>query len=72
MAYLILPKDLRKKSDNEILNTMHGTTFDSDDYKHCATILQLRLMQRAVYATWGLVIATTLLLVGTILNIVYH
>jgi len=78
---VVTPEDLRKKTDDEIVESMLGATFDSDHYKHCTTFLQIRHMARTleatsglvlatsrlVYATWGLVIATVLLLIGAVL-----
>lgn len=75
IAYLQLPRDFSGKSDQEILTSMHEVTFDSDHYKHCVTVLQVRALDRTakstahlVWATWGLVAATALLLAGTVLQ----
>ena len=73
MVYLQLPENFCGKSDEEILKSMHETTFGSDEYNHALTILQLQQMKRTsestkrlVIATWGLVAATVLLLISTI------
>lgn len=76
MTYLQLPRDFTGNSDQEILASMHEVTFDSDHYKHCVTVLQVRALGRSakstahlVWATWGLVAATSLLLAGTVIEI---
>jgi hypothetical protein len=68
----VAPEDLSKMSDNEVLNSMRSGTVDSDHYKHCMNILELRYMQRTsestrrlVWATWGLVLATFFLLISS-------
>jgi hypothetical protein len=68
MVIAILPDDIAKKSDEEVLEYMHKTAYGSEEYHHCAMILQLRYMSRnvqittrLVWATWGLVVATFLL-----------
>jgi len=72
------PEDLRRKTDDQILDSMHGAMFDSDHYKHCVTHLQLRYMDRTlqasrrlVIATWALVVATLFLLAGSILSLLF-
>lgn len=74
----VAPEDLTKMSDNEILDSMRSGTVDSDHYKHCLNILQLRYMKRTsqstkrlVWATWGLVIATLFLLIGSVFPLIW-
>jgi hypothetical protein len=71
------PEDLSKMSDNQILDSMGTGTVDSDHYKHCLNILQVRYMQRTsqstkrlVWATWALVIATLFLLMGSVFPLI--
>ena len=68
-----IPTDITGLDDEEILKSMHQNGFESDYYKHCMNVLQIRSMQRAaqasrrlVWATWCLFGATVLLLVGAI------
>jgi hypothetical protein len=76
MTYPQLPTNFSDKTDQEILASMHEVTFDSDHYKHCVTVLQVRAFDRTaratarlVWATWGLVVATVLLLASTLLDL---
>ena len=76
MAYFHPPEDFNGKTDQEILASMHANAFESDHYKHCMNTLQLRYMQRTVkatgrlvIATWGLDVATGLLLLGSVLQL---
>jgi hypothetical protein len=73
------PEDLRSKSDDDILESMHGAMFGSNHYNHYLTILQLRFMRstsvatrRLLIATWALVVATLLLLTGSIIQLVLN
>ena len=74
MVYFHPPEDFSDKTDKEILASMHANEFESPHYKHCMNTLQLRYLQRTVkasgrlvIATWGLVLATALLLLGSVL-----
>lgn len=64
---IVLPEDLSGKTDKEIIKSMHGAMFDSDHYRHCVTILQLRINKRLVFSSWALVFSTIALLIGAIL-----
>lgn len=72
----VQPEDLRRKSDDEVYESMLSGTYNSDHYNHCVTILNLRFSQRLslfsrrlVFATWGLVVATTALVISTVLSL---
>jgi hypothetical protein len=69
--------DITGLTDEEILESVHQNAFESDYYKHCMNVLQLRSMQRSaqaskrlVWATWCLFGATLSLLLGTIPQLV--
>lgn len=73
---VILPEDLSNKSDEEILDSMHGAMYDSNHYKHCINCLQLRYIRgtleatkRLKAATWVLVAATVILAVEAIVSL---
>jgi hypothetical protein len=72
-----IPKDITDLTDKEILESVHQNAFESDYYKHCMNVLQLRSIQRSaqaskqlVWATWFLFAATLLLLLGSIPHLV--
>ena len=76
MTIFQAPEDFRGKSDDEILTSMHGSTFNSDHYRHCYNMLQLRYMERTLASsrrlalgTWGLVVAASLLLIAELVRL---
>jgi len=76
MAYIRYPDKFVSKTDQEIFEFMCSVDMEADEYKHGATVLQLRSMERTaratkqlVWATWALMGTTALLLVLTALQL---
>jgi 3'-phosphoadenosine 5'-phosphosulfate sulfotransferase (PAPS reductase)/FAD synthetase len=69
------PHQIQEKTDAELLELMEKNSVESETYRHCTIILQLRRLERTlrasnrlVWATWVLAFVTILLVLISFLK----